>query len=138
MFYRWARRTNERCFRLEQREYRGCDFKAIVNTAMLRGGFVRLLFRACCSGKLCRILCFYIHGLKTNINWPLLLPFVTFQGVKKVLYKKKYQSCCWASTYYSPSNVGLILIFASGEIEIRWCFFINLLVFYDIGEDLAF
>ncbi|KAE8010739.1 hypothetical protein FH972_007078 [Carpinus fangiana] len=43
------------------------------------------------------------------------------QGVKKVYYKKKFQSssCCWASTFYSPSNVGLILLFTSGKIEIR-------------------
>ncbi|GMY11090.1 isoform 2 of syntaxin-binding protein 5 [Fagus crenata] len=43
------------------------------------------------------------------------------QGVKKVHYKKKYQtsSCCWASTFYSSSDVGLILLFTSGKIEIR-------------------
>ncbi|KAJ4714050.1 Transducin/WD40 repeat protein [Melia azedarach] len=43
------------------------------------------------------------------------------QGVKKVLYKKKFHSssCCWASTFYSGSDVGLILLFANGKIEIR-------------------
>ncbi|XP_044461920.1 uncharacterized protein LOC123193167 isoform X3 [Mangifera indica] len=43
------------------------------------------------------------------------------QGVKKVLYKKKFNSscCCWASTFYSGSDVGLILLFTSGKIEIR-------------------
>ncbi|KAM3709989.1 hypothetical protein ACJW31_02G216300 [Castanea mollissima] len=44
------------------------------------------------------------------------------QGVKKVHYKKKFQtsSCCWASTFYSSSDVnGLILLFTSGEIQIR-------------------
>ncbi|XP_059438419.1 uncharacterized protein LOC132171187 [Corylus avellana] len=43
------------------------------------------------------------------------------QGVKKVSHKKKFQnsSCCWASTFYSHSNVGLILLFTSGKIEIR-------------------
>ncbi|KAK4416885.1 hypothetical protein Salat_2514000 [Sesamum alatum] len=41
------------------------------------------------------------------------------QGVKKVLYKKKFNSSCyWASTFGSP-DVGLILIFATGKIEIR-------------------
>ncbi|KAJ0097649.1 hypothetical protein Patl1_29274 [Pistacia atlantica] len=43
------------------------------------------------------------------------------QGVKKVLYKKKFNSssCCWASTFYSGSDVGLILLFTSGKIEVR-------------------
>ncbi|KAK7360314.1 hypothetical protein VNO77_02298 [Canavalia gladiata] len=43
------------------------------------------------------------------------------QGVKKVLYKKKFHSssCCWASTFYSPSDIGLILLFTSGKIELR-------------------
>ncbi|RDY02840.1 Syntaxin-binding protein 5, partial [Mucuna pruriens] len=43
------------------------------------------------------------------------------QGVKKVLYKKKFHSasCCWASTFYSHSDVGLVLIFTSGKIELR-------------------
>ncbi|GLT54912.1 hypothetical protein SLA2020_280700 [Shorea laevis] len=41
------------------------------------------------------------------------------QGVKKVYYKKKFQnsSCCWASTFYSPSDVGLILLFTSGKLK---------------------
>ncbi|XP_059623340.1 uncharacterized protein LOC132266480 [Cornus florida] len=42
------------------------------------------------------------------------------EGVKKVLYKKKFHSsCCWASTFYSPSDIGLILFFSSGKIQIR-------------------
>ncbi|CAB4264151.1 unnamed protein product [Prunus armeniaca] len=42
------------------------------------------------------------------------------QGVKKVIYKKKFQaSCCWASTFYTSSDVGLILLFTSGKVEIR-------------------
>ncbi|KAJ1413328.1 WD40/YVTN repeat-like-containing domain superfamily [Sesbania bispinosa] len=43
------------------------------------------------------------------------------QGVKKVLYKKKFHSssCCWASTFYSPSDIGLILLFNSGKVELR-------------------
>ncbi|XP_023552249.1 uncharacterized protein LOC111809973 isoform X2 [Cucurbita pepo subsp. pepo] len=42
------------------------------------------------------------------------------QGIKKVLYKKKYHSsCCWASTFYSTSDVGLLLVFDTGKIEIR-------------------
>lgn len=38
-----------------------------------------------------------------------------------MLYKKKFNSscCCWASTFYSGSDVGLILLFTSGKIEIR-------------------
>lgn len=42
------------------------------------------------------------------------------QGVKKVYYKKKFQSssCCWASTIYTP-DAGLILLFTSGKIQIR-------------------
>ncbi|KAA8547593.1 hypothetical protein F0562_004022 [Nyssa sinensis] len=42
------------------------------------------------------------------------------QGIKKVHYKKKFQSsCCWASILYTPDNTGLILLFSSGKIEIR-------------------
>ncbi|CAJ1942207.1 unnamed protein product [Sphenostylis stenocarpa] len=43
------------------------------------------------------------------------------QGVKKVLYKKKFHSssCCWASTFCSHSDVGLVLIFTSGKVELR-------------------
>lgn len=43
------------------------------------------------------------------------------QGVKKVLYKKKFNSpsCCWASTFSSSNDEGLILFHTSGKIEIR-------------------
>ncbi|CAN6541397.1 unnamed protein product [Malus baccata var. baccata] len=42
------------------------------------------------------------------------------QGVKKVIYKKKFQSsCCWASTFQNSNDLGLILLFTSGKIEIR-------------------
>ncbi|KAF1874946.1 hypothetical protein Lal_00007562 [Lupinus albus] len=43
------------------------------------------------------------------------------QGVKKVLHKKKFNSssCCWASTFYTTSNIGLILVFTSGKLELR-------------------
>ncbi|OVA00628.1 WD40 repeat [Macleaya cordata] len=44
------------------------------------------------------------------------------QGIKKVLYKKKFHgtSCCWASTIYNHnSDIALVLLFASGKIEIR-------------------
>ncbi|KHN41818.1 Syntaxin-binding protein 5-like [Glycine soja] len=43
------------------------------------------------------------------------------QGVKKVLYKKKFHSssCCWASTINSLSDIRLILLFASGKVELR-------------------
>ncbi|KAF8011190.1 hypothetical protein BT93_J1724 [Corymbia citriodora subsp. variegata] len=47
------------------------------------------------------------------------LPHVV-QGVKKVIYKKKFHSssCCWGSTFYTP-NAGLMLLFTCGKIEIR-------------------
>ncbi|XP_045813629.1 uncharacterized protein LOC123907410 [Trifolium pratense] len=43
------------------------------------------------------------------------------QGIKKVLYKKKFSlsSCCWASTFHSASDIGLILLFTSGKVELR-------------------
>ncbi|KAJ1403849.1 WD40/YVTN repeat-like-containing domain superfamily [Sesbania bispinosa] len=43
------------------------------------------------------------------------------EGIKKVLYKKKFQSssCCWASTFYSPSDIGLILLFTNGKAQLR-------------------
>ncbi|KAD7479141.1 hypothetical protein E3N88_02277 [Mikania micrantha] len=46
------------------------------------------------------------------------LPHVV-QGVKKVCYKKKFNSsiCCWASTFCS--DTGLVLVFTTGKIEIR-------------------
>ncbi|KAL8134157.1 uncharacterized protein LOC141712819 isoform X4 [Apium graveolens] len=42
------------------------------------------------------------------------------QGIKKVNYKKKFQSsvCCWASTMYTP-DANLVLIFTDGKIQIR-------------------
>ncbi|KAL4577786.1 hypothetical protein LXL04_013900 [Taraxacum kok-saghyz] len=41
------------------------------------------------------------------------------QGVKKVCYKKKFNSsiCCWAST--CCSDAGLVLVFTNGKIEMR-------------------
>lgn len=44
-----------------------------------------------------------------------------FQGVKKVIYKKKFHSfsCCWGSTFYTP-DAGLMLLFTCGKIEIRY------------------
>ncbi|OAY57661.1 uncharacterized protein LOC110609749 isoform X2 [Manihot esculenta] len=43
------------------------------------------------------------------------------QGVKKVYYKKKFHSslCCWASIFCCASDVGLVLLFTTGKIEIR-------------------
>ncbi|KAL6959822.1 hypothetical protein U1Q18_039974 [Sarracenia purpurea var. burkii] len=43
------------------------------------------------------------------------------QGVKKVLYKKKFHPgcCCWASIFYNSDATGLILVFSNGKIEIR-------------------
>ncbi|KAL2522035.1 Transducin/WD40 repeat-like superfamily protein [Forsythia ovata] len=42
------------------------------------------------------------------------------EGTKKVHYKKKFHSssCCWASTFSTPSD-GLILLFSDGKIQIR-------------------
>ncbi|WOG97284.1 hypothetical protein DCAR_0416624 [Daucus carota subsp. sativus] len=42
------------------------------------------------------------------------------QGIKKVYYKKKFQSsaCCWASTMYTP-NANLVLMFTDGKTQIR-------------------
>lgn len=92
--------------------------------------------------------CFVLRKLYMSIHWCMRfrwdawIPYIhnqeswitktsadacndVFQGVKKVLYKKKFHSssCCWASTFYSHSDVGLILIFTSGKVELRWCFF---------------
>ncbi|CAI0421744.1 unnamed protein product [Linum tenue] len=43
------------------------------------------------------------------------------QGVKKVIYKKKFNSssCLWASTFWLGSDVGLVLLLSSGKLEIR-------------------
>ncbi|PON82737.1 Guanine nucleotide-binding protein, beta subunit [Trema orientale] len=42
------------------------------------------------------------------------------QGVKKVICKKKFHSSCfWASTFYCSTDVGLVLLFTNGKIEIR-------------------
>ncbi|KAK7252631.1 hypothetical protein RIF29_36717 [Crotalaria pallida] len=44
------------------------------------------------------------------------------QGVKKVLHKKKFNSssCCWASTFHTPSDTGgLMLLFTSGILQLR-------------------
>lgn len=42
------------------------------------------------------------------------------EGTKKVHYKKKFHSssCCWASTFSTPSD-GLVLLFSDGKIQIR-------------------
>ncbi|MED6204054.1 hypothetical protein PIB30_005452 [Stylosanthes scabra] len=43
------------------------------------------------------------------------------QGIKKVLYKKKFHSssCCWASTFHSNDDIGLMLLFTNGKLELR-------------------
>ncbi|KAJ0967773.1 hypothetical protein J5N97_024690 [Dioscorea zingiberensis] len=42
------------------------------------------------------------------------------QGIKKLYNKKKLNgSCCYASIVYSSSGVGILLIFANGEMELR-------------------
>ena len=50
------------------------------------------------------------------------------QGVKKVHYKKKFHStsCCWASTFYTASDVSLMLLFTNGKVEIRWWSYFSL------------
>lgn len=40
-----------------------------------------------------------------------------------MIYKKKFQfSCCLASKFSNSSDVGLILLFTNGRIEMRWRF----------------
>ncbi|XP_058767582.1 uncharacterized protein LOC131641293 [Vicia villosa] len=64
--------------------------------------------------QLCFLLCsekaLYVYSLMHAV-----------QGVKKVLHKKKFHSssCCWASTFYCPSGVGLVLLFTNGRVELR-------------------
>ncbi|KAL5752322.1 hypothetical protein ACOSQ2_022829 [Xanthoceras sorbifolium] len=72
---------------------------------LAENGVQKQLFALLCSEKAA-----YIYSLNHVV-----------QGVKKVLYKKKFHSssCCLASTFYSGSEVGLILLFTSGKIEIR-------------------
>ncbi|XP_019446907.1 PREDICTED: uncharacterized protein LOC109350194 isoform X1 [Lupinus angustifolius] len=42
------------------------------------------------------------------------------QGIKKVLHKKFHSSsCCWASIFYGPSDVGIVLLFTNGQVELR-------------------
>ncbi|PNT61666.1 hypothetical protein BRADI_5g18470v3 [Brachypodium distachyon] len=42
------------------------------------------------------------------------------QGMKKITNKKKLNgSCCFASLIHSPSNIGLVLVFSNGKVEIR-------------------
>jgi hypothetical protein len=55
-----------------------------------------------------------------------LFLFLLCQGIKKVLYKKKFQSssCCWASTFCGASDAGLALLLSTGKIEIRWFYWI--------------
>ena len=118
MLHRWA---GCKWSRFEQTEFiGGCHTKA-VSIAMFWESCVCLFFNTCYSGNQCFI---YVGSYEL---WKYISSYLTFpsplsQGVKKVHYKKKYQtsSCCWASTFYSSSDVGLILLFTSGKIEIRW------------------
>ncbi|GJN26722.1 hypothetical protein PR202_gb14678 [Eleusine coracana subsp. coracana] len=42
------------------------------------------------------------------------------QGTKKIINKKKFSgNCCFASLIHSSSEIGLVLVFSNGEIEIR-------------------
>ncbi|KAE9614576.1 putative transcription factor WD40-like family [Lupinus albus] len=42
------------------------------------------------------------------------------QGIKKVLHKKFHSSsCCWALIFYGPSDIGLVLLFTNGQVELR-------------------
>ncbi|XP_062185460.1 uncharacterized protein LOC133889038 [Phragmites australis] len=42
------------------------------------------------------------------------------QGTKRIINKKKFNSCCcFASLIHSSSEIGLILVFSNGKIEIR-------------------
>ncbi|KAL8151854.1 hypothetical protein V2J09_021662 [Rumex salicifolius] len=59
---------------------------------------------------LCAEKAIYVYSLKHAV-----------QGIKKVHNKVKFQnaSCCWASSFSSPSSSGLMLLFSCGRIEIR-------------------
>lgn len=123
MLHRWA---GFKCSRSEQTEFiGGCHTKA-VSFAMFWESCVCLFFNAHLSGNQCFI---YVgNELGNYIRLYLTFPSPLFQGVKKVHYKKKFQtsSCCWASTFYSSSDVnGLILLFTSGKIQIRWRVFLT-------------
>jgi len=52
----------------------------------------------------------------------VLMVLYSIQGTKKIINKKKLSSCCcFASLIHSSSNdIGLILVFSNGKIEIRW------------------
>ncbi|XVF62302.1 hypothetical protein PTKIN_Ptkin08bG0206500 [Pterospermum kingtungense] len=70
----------------------------------IEGGMPKQSFILICSEKAA-----YVYSLIQAI-----------QGVKKVHYKKKfYSTCCWASTFYTASDVSLMLLFTSGKVEIR-------------------
>ncbi|CAN0873661.1 hypothetical protein LINGRAHAP2_LOCUS10438 [Linum grandiflorum] len=58
------------------------------------------------------------------------------QGVKKVHYKKKFNSasCLWASTFSDASDVGLVLLLSSGKLEIRSLPELSLLRESSIGD----
>jgi hypothetical protein len=45
----------------------------------------------------------------------------SIQGTKRIINKKKFSSsCCFASLIHSSSDeIGLVLVFSNGKIEIR-------------------
>ena len=51
----------------------------------------------------------------------VLMALHSIQGTKKIINKKKFSSnCCFASLIHSSSDeIGLILVFSNGKIEIR-------------------
>jgi hypothetical protein len=67
-----------------------------------------------------------LHRKSSTLYDHSLFLFLPCQGIKKVLYKKKFQSssCCWASTFCGASDAGLALLLSTGKIEIRWFYWI--------------
>jgi len=129
VIHRWTRWTGHRInykrwISLEWKEpYWRCNNEASVYSALFWESFICLFIGACDSGDAWIP---YIHNPESWITKTSADSCNdVFQGVKKVLYKKKFHSssCCWASTFYTHSDVGLVLIFTSGKVELRWCFF---------------
>jgi len=127
--HRWTRWTGQRInykrwIRLERKEpYWWCNNETAVYSALFWESFVCIFIGACDSGDA------WIPYIHNQESWITKISanacHDVFQGVKKVLYKKKFNSssCCWASTFYSHSDVGVVLIFTTGKVELRWCFF---------------
>lgn len=89
---------------------------------MFRKSCIYLFFGACSPG-LIRFAFKHLQCHETDVTCTNITHFF-LQGIKKVNYKKKFQSsaCCWASTMYTP-DANLVLMFTDGKIQIRLGFF---------------